>query len=285
MKRNWKSKGVLLVAMTLLISPARTVAAASVESDWSALTPEQKEEFLLNAKVISSKEIGVGINGTRRATLTDGKLTHDAHVQTVNIHKTQFKTLNGTELNFRDSYKYNIAAYRLDRLLGLNMLPVSVERNVGGDTGSVTWWVDDVMMMEVDRYKKKIQVPPQRNADWNDQMYQVRVFNQLVFNSDPNLGNLLITKEWKIRLSDYSRAFRTQKSLRNPKNLARCDRRIYDALHELNASVLNRGLGDCLRKSEVRGILARRDKILEIFDGKIATSGEASVICDMPGHY
>ncbi len=284
MKRNWKSKGVLLAAMTLLISPARTVAATSVESDWSALTPEQKEEFLLNAKVISSKEIGVGINGTRRATLTDGKLTHDAHVQTVNIHKTQFKTLNGTELNFRDSYKYNIAAYRLDRLLGLNMLPVSVERNVGGDTGSVTWWVDDVMMMEADRYQKKVQVPPQRNADWNDQMYQVRVFNQLVFNSDPNLGNLLITKEWKIRLVDYSRAFRTQKNLRNPENLARCDRRIYDALHELNASVLNRELGDCLRKSEIRGILARRDKILEIFDGKIAASGEASVICDKPGH-
>ena len=160
MKRNWKTKGLLLAAMTLLTSPAQTVATASVESDRSALTPEQKEEFLLNAKVISSKEIGVGINNTRRATLSDGKLTHDAHVQTVDIRKQEFKTLNGMELNFRDSYKYNIAAYRLDRLLGLNMLPVSVERKVGGDTASMTWWVDDVMMMERDRYKKKIQVPP-----------------------------------------------------------------------------------------------------------------------------
>ena len=284
MKRNWKSKGLLLAAMTLLTSPVHTVATASVESDRSALTPEQKEEFLLNAKVVSSKGIGVGINNTRRATLSDGKLTHDAHVQTVDIRKQEFKTLRGTELNFRDSYKYNIAAYRLDRLLGLNMLPVSVERKVGGDTASMTWWVDDVMMMERDRYKKKIQVPPQRNADWNDQMYQVRVFNQLVFNDDPNLGNLLITKEWKIRLVDYSRAFRTQKSLRNPEDLVRCDRRIYDALHELNASVLNRELGDCLRKWEIRGILARRDKILEIFDAKIAANGEASVICDKPGH-
>ena len=134
MKRNWKSKGLLLAAMTLFISPAQTVATANVESDWSALTPEQKEEFLLNAKVVSSKGIGVGINNTRRATLSDGKLTHDAHVQTVDIRKQEFKTLRGTELNFRDSYKYNIAAYRLDRLLGLNMLPVSVERKVGGDT-------------------------------------------------------------------------------------------------------------------------------------------------------
>ncbi len=284
MKRNWKTKGLLLAAMTLLTSPAQTVATASVESDRSALTPEQKEEFLLNAKVISSKEIGVGINNTRRATLSDGKLTHDAHVQTVDIRKQEFKTLNGMELNFRDSYKYNIAAYRLDRLLGLNMLPVSVERKVGGDTASMTWWVDDVMMMERDRYKKKIQVPPQRNVAWNDQMYQVRVFNQLVFNNDPNLGNLLITKDWTIRLVDYSRAFRTQKSLRNPEDLVRCDRRIYDALHELNASVLNRELSGYLSKWEIRGILARRDKILEIFDAKIAANGEASVICDKPGH-
>ena len=284
MKRNWKSTSLLLGAATLLISSAQTVATPTAESDWSALTPEQKEEFLLNAKVSSSKGIGVGINNTRRATLADGTLTHDAHIQTVDIRKHEFKTLNGIELNFRDSYKYNIAAYRLDRLLGLNMVPVSVERKLGGDTGSVTWWVDDVMMMEMERYKKKVKVPPQRNAAWNDQMYQVRVFNQLVFNNDPNLGNLLITNDWQIRLIDYSRAFRTQKSLRNPKNLVRCDRRIYDALHELNADVLNRELGDYLTKTEVRGILARRDKILKIFDAKIAAEGEASVICDKPGH-
>lgn len=284
MKRNWKSRSLLLGAATLLISSAQTIATPTAESDWSALTPEQKEEFLLNAKVSSSKEIGVGINNTRRATLSDGTLTHDAHVQTVDISKLSFKTLNGVELNFRDSYKYNIAAYRLDRLLGLDMVPVSVERKLGGDTGSVTWWVDDVMMMEMERYKKKVKVPPQRNAAWNDQMYQVRVFNQLVFNNDPNLGNLLITNDWKIRLIDYSRAFRTQQSLRNPENLVRCDRRIYDALHELNADVLNRELGDYLTKTEVRGILARRDKILKIFDAKIAAEGEASVICDKPGH-
>ena len=163
-------------------------------------------------------------------------------------------------------------------------MPVSVERKVGGDTASMTWWVDDVMTMERDRYKKKIQDPPQRNVAWNDQMYQVRVFNQLVFNNDPNLGNLLITKDWTIRLVDYSRAFRTQKSLRNPEDLVRCDRRIYDALHELNASVLNRELSGYLSKWEIRGILARRDKILEIFDAKIAANGEASVICDKPGH-
>ena len=284
MKRNWKSRSLLLGAATLLISSAQTIATPTAESDWSALTPEQKEEFLLNAKVSSSKGIGVGINNTRRATLSDGTLTHDAHVQTVDISKLSFKTLNGVELNFRDSYKYNIAAYRLDRLLGLDMVPVSVERKLGGDTGSVTWWVDDVMMMEMERYKKKVKVPPQRNAAWNDQMYQVRVFNQLVFNNDPNLGNLLITNDWQIRLIDYSRAFRTQKSLRNPENLVRCDRRIYNALHELNADILNRELGDYLTKTEVRGILARRDKILKIFDAKIAAEGEASVICDKPGH-
>ena len=42
---------------------------------------------------------------------------------------TEFKSNRGTEFNFRDSWRYNVAAYRLDRLLELGMIPPSVERN------------------------------------------------------------------------------------------------------------------------------------------------------------
>ena len=82
---------------------------------------------------------------------------------------------------------------------------------------AVTWWVDDVQMTERRRYAKKIE-PPDK-ARWNDQIYQVRVFNELVYNTDPNQGNLLITNEWKIVLIDFTRAFRTHKKLRHPMNL------------------------------------------------------------------
>ena len=229
------------------------------------------------------KELSVGINNTHRATLTDGKTTRYAHVQSVSIRKASYSTPSGTEMNFRDSYKYNIAAYKLDRMLGLNMIPVSVERKVKGDSSSVTWWVD-FKMMEKDRYQKKTPVPPARRMNWNDQMYQTRLFNELVYNTDANMGNILITEDWNIRLIDFTRAFRTRKTLRTPKNLTRCDRRIYNAMPELNEENLRRELGEYLTKNEIRGILGRRDKIMKFFNSEIAKKGEAAVICDKEGH-
>jgi hypothetical protein len=86
------------------------------------------------------------------------------------------------------------------------MIPVSVERKVGGKTSAITWWVDDVMMDEMKRTNKKID-PPDRDI-WNKQMYVVRVFDQLIYNTDRNLGNLLIDKNWRLWMIDHTRAFR-----------------------------------------------------------------------------
>ena len=180
----------LLAAAAGAIMPTLASAAAAPLSD------KEKEQFLLQGKITKKKGIRTGTTGTTRMTLRDASFTHDAQLQTIDVFKDRFQTASGMELNFRDSYKFNIAAYRLDRLINLNMVPVSVERKVSGKPGSVTWWVDDVKMMEAERYKKKIS-PPNR-AEWLDQMSNVRVFNELVYNTDPNLGNLLITRDLAI---------------------------------------------------------------------------------------
>jgi len=102
----------------------------------------------------------------------------------------------GTELNFVDSYKYNIAAYELAELIGMDdMVPVYVERKWEGNTGSLSWWLP-VKMDEVERHKQKLTAP---DADaWNNQMYKVRVFDQLVADTDVNLTNVLIGENWQI---------------------------------------------------------------------------------------
>ena len=141
-------------------------SVASAGAEFAAFTDSEKEEFLRTAKVVVRRGVGVGINNTEKVTLTGDGVTHDAHLQTVNIHKTSYRTNEGLELNFRDGYQFNVAAYKLDRLLGLNMVPVSIERKIAGTAGSLTWWVDDVLMMERDRYQKKMRVPPLKNAAW-----------------------------------------------------------------------------------------------------------------------
>jgi hypothetical protein len=260
----------LLLTAVALLSPA---AAA----DPSQLTREQQEQFLLRAKVIRSETLSVGITNSQRVTLDDGRLTHDAQFQSVDIFKPRYETGSGTEINFRDSYKFNIAAYRLDKLLGLNMVPVSVERKVAGKTGAVTWWVDDVLMMEKDRYLKRIE-PPDQEA-WNRQIYQARVFSQLVANTDPNLGNFLITKNWTLWTIDFTRAFRAQKDLMDPRELTCIDPRFQQALKGLSEEAVKRDTGRYLGNWEVEGLLARRDKIVEFFERKAAEQGEGKAFC------
>jgi len=282
--RPVRMRAVLTIVAAVLLAGAVTAQEPQPEQTATALSDAQIEEFLLHADVLRSRGVSTGITGTKRATLSDGKLTHDASVQTIDIYKASFQTARGTELNFRDSYKYNIAAYRLDRLLGLNMIPVSVQRSVQGKTGAVTWWIDDVKMMEKDRFQKKVDPPDQ--AAWNDQMHQARVFNELVYNTDANLGNLLITNDWRLWMVDFSRAFRQHKDLREPKNLTNCklDRRVYNALRGLNEQALQEKLGDVLREPEIRALLGRRDRIMAHFEQQIAQKGEQAIICDAPGH-
>lgn len=242
------------------------------------LTREQQEKFLRTARIISKREIPTGITNPERATLTDGRITHDAQIQTVNIRKPIFETASGTILGFVDSYEYNIAAYRLDKILDLRMIPVSVERRVGGSSAAVTWWIDDVLMTEAQRKRKKISVP---NPDlWNKQMYRLRVFDQLIYNFDRNLGNLVITKDWRIHLIDHTRAFRREKKLRGVKNLVQCDRQLLEAMRNLTYERLEGELRPLLTRAQINALLARRDRIVEFFDKAVAEKGEQAVLYD-----
>src|SRR5438094_4164145 len=200
------------------------------------LTKEQIKQFLLTAKVVKSEQSKKGITNPWRLTLTDCTVTHDASFQSVDEHKPTMQLASGTELNFVDSYKYNIAAYQLAELLGIDdMLPVYVERKWKGDAGSLSWWLP-VKMDEVERHKQNLTAP---DADaWNNQMYKVRVFNQLAGDTDVNLTNVLIGEDWKIWRVDFTRAFRLHKDLKDPKDLVRCERKLFDKLKALDGNEL-----------------------------------------------
>jgi hypothetical protein len=271
--------GVRNLCYALLVASIGTQSAMAQEQT-SRRSRSEMEDFLHKAKITAHKPLGTGVTNTDRATLSDGTFVHDAHVQSIDEHKESFGTTRGVELNFKDSYKFNIVAYRLDKILNLNMIPVSVERKVGGKTSAITWWVDDVMMDEMKRTNKKID-PPDRD-NWNKQMYVVRVFDQLIYNTDRNLGNLLIDKSWRLWMIDHTRAFRLMDKLQNEKNLVMCDRTLLANLRKLDAERLEPQLRPFLNKSEIKAVLQRRDLIVKFFEKAIATKGEGAVLYDLP---
>lgn len=241
------------------------------------LTVEQMKTFLLTAKVIKEKQTAKGVTAPSRLTMTDGVITHDAAFQTIDESKGKMEFASGgTEMNFRDCYKFNIAAYELACLLGLGqMMPVTVERKIEGKTGSLTWWLK-VQMDEADRMKKKID-PPYKES-WNEQMYRVRVFTQLVYDMDRNLTNILIGPEWQLYMIDFTRAFRVHHQLKEVKDLVKCDHRLLNSMRNLKQGDLEQAVGKYLTKIEIKAVMARRDKIVAHFDQLVAQKGEKEVL-------
>jgi hypothetical protein len=268
---------VLLVAFWATALPAaqQTAPPASV-----TLSAEQMEAFLLNAKILDTRSAGGGITNTQRATLSDGVLTHDAQIQTIDEIKQMFKPQNGPpEFNFTDSYRFNVAGYRLAVLLDLDNVPMSVQRTVNGKRAAVTWWIDDVMMDDRTRIKKP--VPSPDSVRTAGQIHVMRVFDELIQNRDRNLGNVLWTKDWKMWMIDHTRAFRTGAQLLNPKLLERIDRTLFAKIKVLTHETVSAAAGSSLTNYEIQALLTRRDAIVKLFEAKIAERGENSVLYTM----
>ncbi len=265
----------LTFASMFAASLAINAQPAAAPGASTSLTRAQKEDFLLHAQIVKTEHSKKGVTDTIRATLSDGKITHDSSIQRIDDTKRNYETPTGTELIFRDSYKYNIAAYRLDKLLGTNMIPPYVERSYEGTKGSFSWWVNDVQMDEETRQKKKSQSPDA--TSWNRQMHVVNVFNQLIYNTDLNMTNLLIDKDWNIWMIDFSRSFRSNSNILDSKVLMQCDRDLLAKMKQLDAATLKKELGGYVEPMGITGLLARRDKIVKLFEDK----GAASMF-DMP---
>lgn len=244
------------------------VAVAPVEGRQEAtrapLTDAEMETFLLKGEVVRTRGTEKGVTNSVRATLSDGTLTHDAHIQTVDESKMQFRGDSGvTEFNFRDSWHFNIAVYKIDRLLGLNLVPVSVKRNWKSEQGAFTWWVDDVLMDEGQRLKTK--AAPPNAVCWSQQSRMLRLLDQLIDNVDRNLGNVLITKNWRIWAIDHTRAFRYSRTPKTLKSLTGVDRGVLARLEALDFDTVKRAVDGHITDNDVRNLLSRRDAIVEHF--------------------
>jgi hypothetical protein len=274
--------GAFVVPLLVLLAcppPAYTQTVAAPPA--AELSVDQIRVFLKDAKVIRSRPTPKGVTAPRRLTLSDGNITHDAVFQAIDDRQMVANLGGGArqatvELNFVDSYKYNIAAYEIARLLGLDaMMPVYVERRWNGQIGSISWFVP-TLMDESERLKKKLQPP--NPTDWNHQMYRMRVFSSLVRDTDRNLTNVLITHQWKVMMIDFSRAFRLQPELQHLADLAKIDRRLLASLESLTRDGVRAATRDFLTNSELDAMMKRRDNLVAHFRKLIGQLGEEKVL-------
>ena len=260
----------MLFALVLVLAP-RLATSQGV-----ALSPEQMAVFLAKAEVIRERSTSDGVTRPVRATLSDGVFTHDAQFQTVNQAMPLFTAGKNSEVDFKDTYRFNIAGYRLAQLVGIETVPMSVPRKYKGKEAAVTWWIDDVMFDEAGRQKlqDKLGPDPERTQK---QIYIMRLWDELIQNKDRNSGNLLWTKDWTLWLIDHTRAFRSGGALLKPNELLRVDRTVLDKMKQLTEATLSRTMKGILTQNEIRPLLKRRDAIVAHFEKQVAERGEVAV--------
>jgi hypothetical protein len=278
MKTGSRHRLTFLVLSAVVLPRAPAGAREQPAAHPPLETRSQRELFLLGADILDEPRQSSEARRSGRMTLDDGKKRHDAAVEAA----------DGSDPSQRN-YRFNVAAYELDKMVGLDLVAPSVERLVDGRPASVTWWVDDFAMAEVDRRRKGIE-PPVPDT-WSRQMQAVRVFDELIANSYRDINpplylnavwdNLLITRAWSIWLIDHTGAFGISSQLRYPESLTRCDRVLLGKLRELSRESLQRALGRYLSPEQLRALGARRELLVKHFDEQIARRGEDAVLYDL----
>jgi hypothetical protein len=266
---------MVMMGLACLVLAALTGIQTSGQGK-QAIQGADLEQFLLRAKITGMKDIPEGVTLPKKATLElDGK-AHFAVWKTIDEGPVSRKELeSGVELQFQDSWRTEVAAYELDKLIGLGMVPATVERSYGGKRGSLQYWVDS-SMTEQTRLQKKLN-PPNR-VDWENQVAKIRLFDNLIYNTDRHLDNLLITDDWTIRLIDHSRTFRPFNELKNPKTMTTFSRALLARLETLNEPALKEHLGKYLSPYQIQGLLTRRDAILALSKQLAAERGPGAVL-------
>lgn len=237
---------------------AAAPAASGSAKIWEGRN-EEFEAFIAAAPVERFEDVPIGVTHPRRAFFKPGGLAASV----------AWKVLPpGRPNGFWESYKSEIAAYELDKLLGMGMVPVAVEKRWKHEIAAAILWVAPVHSW------KEIQSRP-KPEKWNRQAIMMKMFDNLICNKDRNIGNLLVDDDWNVFLIDHSRAFIEDKNL--PVRMARADRELWNRMLSLDEPTLAAALGKWMDGRSRRALLARRDKMKEVIDALVKTSGEDAV--------
>jgi len=243
---------------------------------------EKWEDFLATAEVVDKDQPF----SDREAVTKPWVLTLEKDGIT---NKAIWKNPEGRMKGFMENWRWEIAAYRLDKYLNLKMVPPTVERHFEGNRGSCQLWIESEMSLK-EKVENKVKTPSYKVFYWNRALYLQRAFDNLIANEDRHQNQYLITDDWRMILIDHSRSFRTSKKFttkliydekykEGPSFIMReIPKDFYAKLKSLNAEVIKEIVGEYLTDEEIEATLIRRDLMIEWLDKRIKKMGEEKVL-------
>ncbi len=251
--------GIAACLSTLEAQQASTGSPPSART-WLGRSPAI-ESHLKTARVVRLEDIGTGVTHPQRAYLEPN----------VPVDSLVWKVLPpGRRHGHWESYKSEIAAYELDKLLGMNMVPPAVERTMDGEVGAAVMWLESI------RSVKQLGGAMPAGAIWGHALRKMMMFDNLIANPDRNAGNILVGPPGELILIDHSRAFIDSENLIH--KIERVDAGLWDRMEALTRPDLTRVLEPWIDEDAIGAMMERRDRMVSDVNKLVAKRGRAAVI-------
>lgn len=231
------------------------------------LSTKEMEDFLRTASVVGRGPGPGGRTDAWRLTLDAGGMVRAALFKYIDRRRPD---------PLADSYKYELAAYALDKYLILGYVPPLVEYQVDQTPGALQAFVAN-SISEVDRKERRL-VPRDPEA-FENSMTDLKVFQNLVYDDCRNEKDTLIgLDDWKIFRVDFSEAFAPKKDTVPHCDIRRCSRLLYKKLNGWDDMTVAGLMAPYLNEEEIRALNARRELIFRHIQRLIEVAGEANVL-------
>lgn len=230
-------------------------------------------DFLRTARVTGRKELSSGSTKPLKLRLERDGVVANAIFRRIDVEKERERLADGSfHLLLRDSYRQDVAAYELARLLGLDNVPPATTRTLDGREGGIQLWLEDVIT-ERQRIHEDRRPPSYRDFAW--QLRTMQVFDALIANIDRNRGNILVDSEWRVWLVDHTRSFARHEPDQVVDASLGVDAAFLEHLRRLDPEDVKTRLSPYIDCWQIEGLLARRARLLAAFDAVEAAAAVA----------
>ena len=220
------------------------------------LSDRDLREVLAAAEIVDWKYLGRGSTRPRLLELEMNGSSQRGIFKSVEIGDGN----GGAETT--DRYQHEMAAYRLDRALSLDIVPVTVLRTIDGQTGSVQEWVEGAVDQEA---ALAYDLNLFDSAEITRQLAYGAIFDVLIGNDYRKPGDILcLIGAHRLYFIDHSKAFSTSTDISFDQTATgRVAPSFVDAIKRLDRHSLIQELGELISEDQIDALLTRRDRILE----------------------